>query len=342
MKNKKFKVCIIGCGRMGQRYIDICNKKKIVIEFLIDKNIKNLNIISKKYPILKNKVNTKIIKKYRNINLDCAIIATTSDQRLNIVKKITDLNCKKILIEKPIADTLDRASKILKICRENKIKISVNHQMKFMDVYNYPLSISKKLNDPIKSMIVQTGNFGLGMNVIHYFEAFKYVTNAKPSYVNAYLEKKSISNPRGIKFKDKAGQIRVTDKNGKRLYIEFGSDLGHNITVIYSAKNYQIIVDELSGTATLIARKKIYFDSPTNLIALPSKKITKSLKSLDILESTWNVMHALLNDKKNYVNAISGFENIKIAIASIISSNCNSKTINISNIKYNSKKTNWA
>ncbi len=28
MKNKKFKVCIIGCGRMGQRYIDICNKKK--------------------------------------------------------------------------------------------------------------------------------------------------------------------------------------------------------------------------------------------------------------------------------------------------------------------------
>ena len=98
MKNKKFKVCVIGCGRMGQRYIDICNKKKIEIEFLIDKNIKNLNIISKKYPNLKNKVNTKIIKKYRNINLDCAIIATTSDQRFNIVKKITDLNCKKILI----------------------------------------------------------------------------------------------------------------------------------------------------------------------------------------------------------------------------------------------------
>ena len=191
-------------------------------------------------------------------------------------------------------------------------------------------------------MIVQTGNFGLGMNVIHYFEAFKYVTNAKPSYVNAYLEKKSISNPRGIKFKDKAGQIRVTDKNGKRLYIEFGSDLGHNITVIYSAKNYQIVVDELSGTATLIARKKIYFDRPTNLIALPSKKLTKNLKSLDILESTWQVMQALLNDKKNYVNAISGFENIKIAIASIISSNYNSKTINISNIKNNSKKTNWA
>ena len=214
--------------------------------------------------------------------------------------------------------------------------------MKFMDIYNYPLSISKKLNDPIKSMIVQTGNFGLGMNVIHYFEAFKYVTNAKPSYVNAYLEKKSISNPRGIKFKDKAGQIRVTDKNGKRLYIEFGSDLGHNITVIYSAKNYQIVVDELSGTATLIARKKIYFDRPTNLIALPSKKLTKNLKSLDILESTWQVMQALLNDKKNYVNAISGFENIKIAIASIISSNYNSKTINISNIKNNSKKTNWA
>ena len=180
------------------------------------------------------------------------------------------------------------------------------------------------------------------MNVIHYFEAFKYVTNAKPSYVNAYLEKKSISNPRGIKFKDKAGQIRVTDKNGKRLYIEFGSDLGHNITVIYSGKNYQIIVDELSGTATFIARKKIYFDRPTNLIALPSKKIIKNLKSLDILESTWQVMQALLNDKNNYVNAKSGFENIKIAIASIISSNCNSKTINISNIKNNSKKTNWA
>ncbi len=342
MKNKKFKVCIIGCGRMGQRYIDICNKKKVEIVFVIDKNIANLNLISKKYPNLKNKVNSKIIQKYKSVNLDCAIIATTSDQRLNIVKKIIGLKCKKILIEKPIADTLDRASKILKICKKNKIKISVNHQMKFMDVYNYPLSISKKLNDPIKSMIVQTGNFGLGMNVIHYFEAFKYVTNAKPIYVNAYLEKKLISNPRGNKFKDKAGQIRVTDKEGKRLYIEFGSDLGHNITVIYSAKNYQIIIDELSGASTLIVRKKLYFDKPTNLIALPSNKITKNLKSLDIFESTWNVLHALLNNKKNYVNAISGFENIKIAIASIISSNSDSKTIHISKIKNNSKETKWA
>lgn len=339
MKNN---ILLFGAGRMGLRYIDICYKNKIKIGAIIDVNKKKINELKKKYPNSKTRFINFCDKKLIKEKFDCAIIATTADQRFDIVKFVHLIGIKKILIEKPLANSLKIAKNIISFCKKFKIKISVNHQMKFMDVYNYPIAISKKYNDPIRSMVVQTGNFGLGNNVIHYIEAFKYVLQAKPIYAYGNLEKKTINNPRGKKFKDMAGQIKLTDKNGKRFYIEFGSDLGHNITVIYSAKNFQLIVDELSGLTQLHIRKPKFFNKKTNLIGLPSKLINKKLKPLEIYNSTWRVLESLLSDKKNFVDAKSGLENMKIALAAINSSANNSQKTLISKVTYSSKNTYWA
>ena len=84
-------------------------------------------------------------------------------------------------------------------------------------------------------MHVSAGNFGMAMNSIHYFEAFRFLADEAPLSVSAWFDDELLSNPRGPQFQDVSGCVRVTTSSGHRLYIDASADQGHGMQVTYMA-----------------------------------------------------------------------------------------------------------
>ena len=132
----KLKFGIIGCGRISARHVDaIINNKDeaelvavydIVEELAIDKKkqyeskIEDSNVI----------VYTDYDKFLNDGNIDVVTIATISGYHAE--QAIDCLNHDKhVLIEKPMALSIEDADKIIKLGREKNKKVCVSHQNRF-------------------------------------------------------------------------------------------------------------------------------------------------------------------------------------------------------------------
>ena len=143
-------------------------------------------------------------------------------------------------------------------------------------------------------MHVAAGNFGLAMNGTHYIEAFRFITEDKPTKVAAWFDAKSLSNPRGPQFKDASGTMRITNEKGQRLYIDASSDQGHGVQVTYMARNGRITVDELTGTMTTVVRQPEHQEAPTSRYGLPVDIEEQKIKPVELVDSTKAVLEALV------------------------------------------------
>jgi UDP-N-acetyl-2-amino-2-deoxyglucuronate dehydrogenase len=132
----KLKFGIIGCGRISGRHVDaiINNKDKaelvavydIVEELAVDKknfyesNIKGSNV----------KVYTNYEELINDENIDVVTIASISGYHAKQALDCLSHN-KHVLIEKPMALSIEDADKIIKLGKKNNKKICVSHQNRF-------------------------------------------------------------------------------------------------------------------------------------------------------------------------------------------------------------------
>lgn len=133
----KLKFGIIGCGRISAKHVDaIINNKDeaelvavydIVKELAIDRKnqyeskIKNSNV--KVYADYKEFLNDK--------NIDVVTIASISGYHANQAVDCLN-NDKHVLIEKPMALSIEDADKIIKLGKEKNKKVCVSHQNRFI------------------------------------------------------------------------------------------------------------------------------------------------------------------------------------------------------------------
>jgi UDP-N-acetyl-2-amino-2-deoxyglucuronate dehydrogenase len=136
IKMSKLKFGIIGCGRISARHVDaiLNNKDKaelvavfdIVEELAIDrKNQYESNIRGS---------NVKVYKDYDEFlndeNIDVVTIASISGYHAKQALDCLNHN-KHVLIEKPMALSIEDADKIIKLGKEKNKKICVSHQNRF-------------------------------------------------------------------------------------------------------------------------------------------------------------------------------------------------------------------
>lgn len=141
-----YKFAIIGCGRISHKIAEglAGNKDKAVLVALSDiiedkmtstEKVYNekseLNLSVKKYTDYK-----KLIKKEE---IDIMIIATESGYHEEIGLYCLENNIN-VIIEKPIALSIEGAQKLVNKAKEKGLKIAVSHQNRF----NYPIQLLKK------------------------------------------------------------------------------------------------------------------------------------------------------------------------------------------------------
>lgn len=141
-----YKFVIIGCGRISHKIAEglAGNKDKAVLVALSDIIEDKMTSTEKTYNE-KSELNLSV-KKYidykeliKNEKIDVAIIATESGYHEKIGLYCLENNIN-VIIEKPIALSIEGAQKLVDKAEKKGLKITVSHQNRF----NYPIQLLKK------------------------------------------------------------------------------------------------------------------------------------------------------------------------------------------------------
>ena len=194
-----------------------------------------------------------------------------------------------------MATSVAACDRMIDACLRSGTKLSINHQMRFMEQYVRPKQIvSSESFGGLSSVTVTAGNFGMAMNGSHYFEMFRYLTDEMPSDVSAWFCEDKIANPRGPQFEDRAGSIRLTTRKGRRFYMDASGDQGHGMHVTYAGPYGRLDVDELAGRARLVTRKAEHRAQPTTRYGMSFDEQELTIAPADAVAPTRSVLLALL------------------------------------------------
>ena len=137
---------IIGCGRISHKIVDgiVNNKEKAKLVGVSDIVFSKMDEIEFEY---QSKVNSKetIVKKenykelLESVSVDVAIISTESGYHEEIGQYFLE-NGVNVIIEKPIAMSIQGAQKLVEKAKEKGVKLAACHQNRF----NHPIQLLKK------------------------------------------------------------------------------------------------------------------------------------------------------------------------------------------------------
>ena len=341
MIKNNIKCAVIGLGRMGGRHILALKKLNLKLVGVTDKSKKARINIKKKFHLSNSIVFKNVNQMLSNTNPRLLIIATTADSHASLVKTAAKYKIKKILVEKPMATSIDDCKKMILVCKKSKSQLTVNHPHKFMPEY---ISMKKIVNSKkfggLKSFNFIGGNIGVSMNAIHMFERFRFFTNYPIIKISAWLSDKNLQNPRGKKFKEKAGQIKATNSLGQRFYLDISDDQGHRGLLVLAGKYGVLSIDLINGHSYLVFRKSKYKKFPTTRYSMPSEVKKFKVKTTDLITATSLHIKNFLKNKK-VDRPESALNTIKVLVGAYKSNNLKGKEINLKNLN-KKQKFPWA
>ena len=137
---------IVGCGRIANKIVDgiISNSENAKLVAVCDILENKMKQIKNRY-MEKTDVSEQIIEvsNYKeildNVKVDVVIISTESGYHENIGLYFLE-NEVNVIIEKPIAMSIQGAQKLVNKAKEKKLKLAACHQNRF----NYPIQLLKK------------------------------------------------------------------------------------------------------------------------------------------------------------------------------------------------------
>ncbi len=297
------KTAIIGVGRMGRRHIQVVRQLGFDLVGVFDVSQASLKLAQDEYTLPDHLLFNDLDRLYSEAKPECLIIATTADSHCALTCMAAERGAKYVLVEKPMAVSLEECDRMLETCHRYGTKLAVNHQMRFMEIYTEPKRLfATEAYGGLKSMTVVAGNLGFSMNGSHYFEAFRFLADEDTVEVTAWFSPETVPNPRGAQFQDRAGSIRAVTASGKRLYMEIGADQGHGLLAIYACRNGVITINERTREMLSSEREEQYRAFPTTRIGMPAVDTQRMIQSCEVIGASAAVLRALLCD----VNNVSG------------------------------------
>ena len=213
------KIIVIGTGNIGKRHIQAISNLKIKYKLICYDHLEESLISLKKFIRennikLKNlKIENKFEKTINNIdNKTIIILATTANQRKEILEKIIQKKPLSIIIEKPVCQKEEDYNSIIRLKNKLNIPIYVNFPRHSSPTYKKIFSEIRKKENII--FIANDTKVGFACNGIHLLELATWLLNSKKyKILNSEIE--SIYETKREGFFDFSG--RLTLKLGKNL-----------------------------------------------------------------------------------------------------------------------------
>lgn len=321
------RVAIVGAGRMGVRHMEAVSGMELV--GIADISSEALQSTAAQYSLPVNCLFQDAHAMLAQTAPELVIVATTAPTHCEFTCAAAKAGASYILVEKPMAPSLAQCDEMIETCRRNKVRLAVNHPMRFMDQYTRAKEILNSAEfGGLLSVSVIAGNCGIAMNGTHYFEMFRYLTDEIPISVSARYSDEKIPNPRGAQFEDWAGELRVVSPSGKRLILQMNPDHGHGLTCVYSGPYGQLIVDSLEGIMTLSVRKEEFRGLPTTRYAAPWLRKEIKIEPTSVVGPTRRMIQALIDDE-DYMTGEQGRNPVAVLTAAFLSNQASCSDVEI-------------
>lgn len=328
---KVLKCGLVGCGRIGCGYDEKPddflirthamsyvknNHTKLVSLCDVEKN--KLRKFGKIFSVRNHYTDFK--EMLEEESLDCLSICTHGDTHLKIVAEAVKNNIKGLMIEKPISDSLHNAEKIIKLCKQKKVILAVNHQRRFNPFYQ---KISYLLKEGELGKI-QRGNLmyggGIANTGTHIFDTLRLFFGEARSIKSELSKNSSHKN---------------FDPN-LEICIEYPGGFIVNLCPL-DLKNYGILELDIFGT-----KKRLSIDLVTNenkifsssKISQDYKKLKKLKKSInfsypptDIRFGINNIIDCIKREKIPACTGFDGYKSLELVIASMLSKKLKKKIL---------------
>jgi predicted dehydrogenase len=338
----EFRCGLVGLGRIGCGFDDnpmkrtvnthagaYTTNKKTKLVALCDIDKSKLEKYGKKYHVL------GLYKDYHEMfekeKLDCVSICTLADTHLKIVKEAAIYGIKGIFLEKPMSDTLESAAEIIRICKEKKIKLQINHQRRFDPFYH---SVKKLINSD-KFGKIQHVNIYYGAGIAntgsHIFDLTRFFFN-EIDWVKGFYSQNFSNNP-----SDPNIDGIIVCKNGIRCSING-----------FDTNNYGIAEFDIVGTKgrirlNLVKSTAEYFEASHKQDAmvyreLVQKKYPTPKRREAIVLGLENLLYSLENNVEPLCRGEDGYSSLEIIIAMSESADKHGRKISLPLKKTNTYK----
>lgn len=128
MSTEKLKVGVIGLGNMGKHHVrNYANLKQAKVTALCDVHEPTLNEFTEKYECEGYKTLDEMLDK---ATLDAVSITAPTKYHYEIAKKVIEKGIH-VLVEKPIADTVEKADHLCELAKKHKVTLMVGHIERF-------------------------------------------------------------------------------------------------------------------------------------------------------------------------------------------------------------------
>ena len=253
--NKKVVVC--GVGRMGRRHIKAAQSLGHSVVGFFDTSKESLTETLREFNFDTKTGFDDVSKMFSAVEADVCIVATTTPSHAALAITAMRAGCRHILIEKPIASSLNECAEIIRVAADTRSVVAVNHPYS-------EIALSKFIRDTVRetsfggfsSCHIVGGNAGLAMNGIHFFDMFEFIAGDRISQISARLFDQTGTNPRGPQYSDSSGVIDAVTASGSRLHIDISDDHGVGRYGIFMGKTASLQIDLLSGKYALSVRKR--------------------------------------------------------------------------------------
>ena len=316
-------IAIVGFGYWGPNLVrNFKNIENCCVTHIAESQKDRHKKINELHPEIQIQSFEEIIN---NSNIDAIVIATSISSHYNLAKLALEKE-KHILIEKPMADSLEHAEELIKLSKEKNKILMIDHTYLYSP---YIQKIKKIIDDDaigkilyVDSIRANWGKFQSDYNVLwdlapHDLSIINYLLNEIPISVQAIG--KSFTNNKLENF----AHLILRYKSNKIIHINNSWVSPIKIrTMIFGGSKKMLVFDELQSKKILVYNKNLEnvsdsFDTTNKELSDEPQSIEPELSSKEpLLMMAQDFVNSIKNKNEPLSNGIIGMDVVKILSAS--------------------------
>lgn len=309
---------IIGLGPHGKRVLTAVNQSEhLSVGAVVDLSHEVLESLD----IEAEKKFTSLTDALESCRIDLACITTNGPSHAKLAIQCMKAGVKHVMVEKPLACSLDESKEMIAVASECGTKLAVDHPRRFSK--NYALvqkMISSGELGEFRTIYIQRTGIGLGCLATHSFDLANYLSGLKPLKVTAWVDEPVSNNPRGEQFVDPGGSVILDYGQGRKGFISQIEDGAGPIFVEINFTAGRVHIDEKGDILEIIQRDLSVLKTPGKGAAYKRILNPDNIGGKRVLvdEIQW-LLEDLVQSARPSSRAEYGYDSIEILIAAYVS-----------------------
>jgi len=310
---------IIGLGPHGRRVLKAARDvKKLNVYGLVDLSREVLDSIEITEKVFKSQDLDETLK---DKSIEVACITTNGPSHAFLAIKCMEAGVKKIMVEKPLACSVEDCQKMLDLAEQYGVKLIVDHPRRVSK--NYGLVQQMIANGELgelRNIYIQRPGIGLGCLATHSFDLANFFAGKPVKSVNGWVDEPKKKNPRGEKFVDPGGTVVLDYGDGVKGLISQIEDGAGPIFVEINLTAARVHIDEKTDRLEILKRdlsidkgpgRPATYEHVANPNGIGGKR--------NLIHEITRLLEDLVSENESKSKAQYGYDSIEILVAAYVS-----------------------